>query len=203
MFRPHWEKPCISQFIVLFCCINATSYKQILCGEITHLLSVSCVTANAWLTRSGLRRLRGLPLTSLVLAGCQNLRDSGLKALREMPLSSLDLTDASWLTNSALRYLKELPLTSLNLSQTSHRWLTDSGLRHLRLMPLTRLELFNCNWLSDAGVEKLVNLPLASLNLGRSEGVTYEAMEYLKKMPLTWLKLDAYVWDELARHEAR
>lgn len=51
---------------------------------------------------AGLSRLKGLPLETLDLEGCEKITDAGLEHLKGMPLQRLDLSGCDKITNAGL-----------------------------------------------------------------------------------------------------
>lgn len=115
-------------------------------------------------TGAGLENLRGAPLTSLKLSGCDRLGDPYLRFLSEMPLSVLDLSCCLSLTDVGVGFLRGLiDIEDLNLGGCIK--LTNKSLSHLEGMPLTHLRLFRCSNITGDGLKHLLGMPLNVLDL--------------------------------------
>jgi serine/threonine protein kinase len=123
--------------------------------------------------------LRGIPLTSLSLAGNLLIRD--LMPLKSMPLTSLSLRDCREVRD--LAPLEGMPLTTLEL----HGCIQVHDLAPLKGMPLTSLSLRICTQVRD--LEPLKDMKLTTLDLASCPQV--RDLGPLKGMPLTTLELSA------------
>lgn len=146
-----------------------------------------------------LEPLRGIPLTSLILNQCVQLRD--LTPLESMPLTSLVIAGCESLRD--LRPLENLRLEELNLSVCAnvrdlaplsklklkklvlHGCRSIEDLTPLRGMPLARLDLAAC---AVKSLSPLEGMPLEYLNL---TSCPVADLTPLKGMPLRWLDIGA------------
>jgi len=127
--------------------------------------------------RGDLSALAGMPLQNLTLSECAALKS--LHGLEDAPLASLDLTGCSGLEN--VEALKGMPLRSLALSPNP----AIRGLSMVRDMPLTSLRLVGFGGLRDLRV--LAGTKVTSLSLAQCGVETFEGVEGLK---LTRLSLE-------------
>jgi Leucine-rich repeat (LRR) protein len=109
-----------------------------------------------------------MPLTSLNLFGCRELRD--LAPLAAMPLTTLDLGGTQVADLSPLRGMK---LTTLNCYQTQ-----VSDLAPLEGMPLTSLNVLECPKLHD--LKSLTRMNLTEISL-TPKNFTKEQLEVLRQ----------------------
>lgn len=146
-------------------------------GALAPLAAMPLTDLNLkWSTISdaGLALLRGLPLTRLNLAGCNNLTPAGLEALKGLRLRALSLgmcrePPYNWvgfLLDYALPHLRGMPLTELTLRSTTGNEFSDLGLKHLRGLPLTRLDLSGLIYIRGSGFKAFEGAPLTNLDLG-------------------------------------
>jgi serine/threonine protein kinase len=119
--------------------------------------------------------LRGIPLNSLDLSGCDQAQD--LTPLFGMPLTQLNLGDCVGVQD--LKPLKGMPLTTLNLAHC----VKVEDLSPLKGMPLTTLKLEHCVKVED--LSPLKGMRLTELNLVHCRGV--RDLKALQDMPLTSL----------------
>lgn len=125
-------------------------------------------------------QLRGLPLTSLNLAGCSCLSDYGMEALKGLPLTSLSLRGVGYdVTDEGVRFLEGMKLVSVELSAGC----SDDGIIALWGMPVTSLSLWGCDKISDIGLGYLCGIPVTSLDLSGCDAVTDEGLLNLMKLP--------------------
>jgi serine/threonine protein kinase len=120
--------------------------------------------------------LEGMPLTSLLLVNCTEVRD--LSPLKGMPLTGLNLGHCHELRD--LSPLQGIPLASLHLTHCEQ----VRDLSPLQGMPLTLLALERCGLIRD--FSPLKRMPLTSLSLS---GTSVDDLTFLKGMPLTLLDL--------------
>ena len=111
---------------------------------------------------STLARLRGVRVVELVLFHCKTT-NAGLKSLRGLPLTSLDICGCDEITDAGLAHLRGLPLNVLHLFFCPN--ITDDGLAHICGLPLTSLRLVHSLRITDAGLAHLCGLPLSHLHL--------------------------------------
>lgn len=144
-----------------------------------------------------LSNLRGVPLNTLVMGGCQRITDEGVKFLKGFPLTDLTL-DSPHITSKGILALEGLPLTRLHL--TFCGVLGDEILKSFKKMPLRDLSLGYWNenrvghTITDSGLQYLWDLPLTKLNLALCELVTVDGCLALRShgMPLQKLVLPVH-----------
>ncbi len=75
--------------------INKAQFEQLIksCPNLTHLFVESSIIED-----KALEHLKGMPLTSVTLAGCYKLTDKALEHLKGMPLTSFDFSNCGYLT---------------------------------------------------------------------------------------------------------
>lgn len=126
-------------------------------------------------TDAGLKRLLGLPLTSLHLGSHPN-------ALNKLLHWGLDSWETPTVTDSGLKALEGKALNELTLRGFPD--IEDWGLRFLEGMPFTKLEISGCPQLSDATVAAVIcGLPIVSLNISGCSGLTGGLLDVLLSLP--------------------
>lgn len=124
---------------------------------------------------SDLTPLKGMPLVSLILDDCQELRD--LSPLKGIPLKSLSLQRCDALVD--LRPLHGMPLASLQI-----QCYVVADLQPLRGLPLTTLSITSER---VADLQPLKGLPLTSLTIRHCQTVT--DLSPIKSPSLTSLEI--------------
>lgn len=147
-------------------------------GERIHFLRVSGKLCSKF-TGAGLEYLKGAPLTSLKMSGCDRLQDPYLRFLKDMPLS---VSGCSSLTDAGVGLLRGLKIQDLNLTKCVK--LTNESLSHLVDMPLSRLSLNRCRKISRDGLKHLLGLPLTRLDLRKCPRLLEDdIIQHLVKLP--------------------
>lgn len=144
------------------------------------------VSYNDIITPTGVGLLRGLEkLRNVQVSQCSNATDGTVSELCQgCPLVSVKLSWCQQLTNvSAFALSACHDLSQVNLSGC--RRLTDRAVEALACLPrLERLKLTYCSSLTDASADFLAdaaNKPLTEIDLRRCRGISFEAMDRLRK----------------------
>lgn len=191
--------------------LSGTGIEQVLAGKLFTALNIGCCRG---FKVDQIEVLRGMPLTSLNLAGL-NLTAflaAGLPdILREMRLLCFDISRSWTLTDAqlaelvegqmlvevnlnncprlsldALSALRVMPVKVLNLGYC--RMIGFALARHVSMMAaLTSLDLEGWTQLKDGRFEDLRYVPLTSLSIKGCSDLTRASLEIVQRMPLKYL----------------
>ena len=155
--------------------LSLKNRKEVLDLEPLRGMPLVSLNIEGCLNLKDISGIRGLPLTSLLMGGCRNVAD--LQALSGMKLEKLQIHGCRQVKD--ITVLKGMPLESLLMHETAVQ-----NLSPLAGMKLSTLQLHYCKNVRD--ISPLRNMKLKELRL---QGTGITDITALKGMPLDLLEL--------------